>query len=441
MNIETAKRLYEYRKAHGFSQEELAAKIGVSRQAISKWERSESSPDTDNLIALAQLYGVSLDTLLMGDEEPKKGSDITEGSSADTLSERESGTDSGKEPETAESKAPASAHPEPPAEAKPAAAQPAQNGNPFTHTNSPSKGQGNNYGAAATYYPPKQKKKLGTGATVAIIAGVVAVLIIIAAAIGINAYDEIREDRLEMQRGETVTQNAETTTTENGSAGSNDSRTAYTVDPASVSKISVEWAAGSVNVSYYDGSNILFDDGLDSADSNALFTRTEGTELKIYFNKNTRNSQNSNAKDLQIQIPKDMTFPEIDIESASANITIEGIIADKIDLHTISGEINATGEFASLDIETTSGTAQVTDTAALIRQIDANTVSGSIAVTIPQSIDGFHMEYETVSGEINTDFNTQSTGSSRRGTLTYGNSSTQIEVETVSGDFALRAAQ
>ena len=72
MNIETAKRLYEYRKAHGFSQEELAAKIGVSRQAISKWESSESSPDTDNLIALAQLYGVSLDTLLMGENEPKK---------------------------------------------------------------------------------------------------------------------------------------------------------------------------------------------------------------------------------------------------------------------------------------------------------------------------------------------------------------------------------
>ncbi|MDE5996292.1 MAG: helix-turn-helix transcriptional regulator, partial [Eubacterium sp.] len=38
MNIETAKRLFEYRKANGFSQEELAEKIGVSRQAISKWE-------------------------------------------------------------------------------------------------------------------------------------------------------------------------------------------------------------------------------------------------------------------------------------------------------------------------------------------------------------------------------------------------------------------
>ncbi len=440
MNIETAKRLYEYRKAHGYSQEELAAKIGVSRQAISKWERSESSPDTDNLIALAQLYGVSLDTLLMGEEEPQKESDITESGTADPHTESESGTDSGKEPETAESQATETENHEPQAETEPAA-QPAQTENAYAYANSAPNEQNNSYGTAATYYPPAKKKKLGTGAKVAIIAGVAAVLIIIAAAIGINAYDEIREDRLEMQRGETITQNAETTTMGNGAAGSSSSQTAYTVDPATVNKISVEWAAGSVNIAYYDGSNITFDDGLDSADSNALFTRTEGTELKIYFNQNTGNTHNSNGKDLQIQIPKDMTFPEIDIECASAQINVNGIIADKIELHSISGEINATGEFASLDVETTSGTAQVTNTAALIRQIDANTVSGNITVTIPQSIDGFYLEYETVSGEVNTDFNTQSSGSSRRGILNYGNNSTKIEAETVSGDFSLRAAQ
>ena len=69
MNIETANRLYEYRKKMGLSQEELAAKIGVSRQAVSKWERAEASPDTDNLIELAKVYGLSLDELLKGKEE------------------------------------------------------------------------------------------------------------------------------------------------------------------------------------------------------------------------------------------------------------------------------------------------------------------------------------------------------------------------------------
>lgn len=69
MNVEIAQRLADRRKQAGLSQEALAEQLGVSRQAVSKWERSESSPDTDNLIALAQLYGVSLDDLLYVDDE------------------------------------------------------------------------------------------------------------------------------------------------------------------------------------------------------------------------------------------------------------------------------------------------------------------------------------------------------------------------------------
>lgn len=72
MNKVTANKLYELRKNNGLSQEELADKIGVSRQAVSKWERGEASPDTDNLIALANLYNVSLDELIGRDEVKEK---------------------------------------------------------------------------------------------------------------------------------------------------------------------------------------------------------------------------------------------------------------------------------------------------------------------------------------------------------------------------------
>ena len=72
MNIETANRLLQYRKKMGLSQEELADKIGVSRQAVSKWERAEASPDTDNLIELSKVYGVSLDEMLRGESEAEK---------------------------------------------------------------------------------------------------------------------------------------------------------------------------------------------------------------------------------------------------------------------------------------------------------------------------------------------------------------------------------
>lgn len=82
MDLAMAQRLVDRRKAAGLSQEALAAQLGVSRQAVSKWERSESSPDTDNLIALAALYGVSLDELLYG--EATNDADDLEDGSADT---------------------------------------------------------------------------------------------------------------------------------------------------------------------------------------------------------------------------------------------------------------------------------------------------------------------------------------------------------------------
>ena len=69
MDAQIANRLADLRRKAGLSQEALAAKLGVSRQAVSKWERSEASPDTDNLIALASLYSVTLDQLLYGKDE------------------------------------------------------------------------------------------------------------------------------------------------------------------------------------------------------------------------------------------------------------------------------------------------------------------------------------------------------------------------------------
>ena len=72
MNIEIANRLVNLRKNNHLSQEALAEKLGISRQAVSKWERAEASPDTDNLILLSKLYHVSLDELLKTEEDPEE---------------------------------------------------------------------------------------------------------------------------------------------------------------------------------------------------------------------------------------------------------------------------------------------------------------------------------------------------------------------------------
>lgn len=69
MSYDFADRLIEMRRSRGLSQEELAKDLGLSRQAVSKWERAESAPDIGNLVALANIYDVTLDELVRGVDE------------------------------------------------------------------------------------------------------------------------------------------------------------------------------------------------------------------------------------------------------------------------------------------------------------------------------------------------------------------------------------
>lgn len=75
MNLQTL------RKTHQYTQEDVAEKIAVSRQSVAKWENGESLPDMNKCIALAQLYNISLDTLVNGTETagvplPPKGKHV-----------------------------------------------------------------------------------------------------------------------------------------------------------------------------------------------------------------------------------------------------------------------------------------------------------------------------------------------------------------------------
>lgn len=70
MNI--SDRIQNLRKIKGISQEELADKIGVSRQAVSKWESEQSTPDVDKIIIMSDYFEVTTDYLLKGIESPKE---------------------------------------------------------------------------------------------------------------------------------------------------------------------------------------------------------------------------------------------------------------------------------------------------------------------------------------------------------------------------------
>lgn len=64
--MEFGNRLYELRKQKGLSQEELANRLNVTRQTVSKWEVGDSTPDMEKLGALSELFEISLDELVLG---------------------------------------------------------------------------------------------------------------------------------------------------------------------------------------------------------------------------------------------------------------------------------------------------------------------------------------------------------------------------------------
>jgi len=74
-----ADKIINERKKNGWSQEELASKLSVSRQSVSKWEGAQAVPDLQKIIAMAEIFGVSTDYLLKDEieaEAPKTTTDI-----------------------------------------------------------------------------------------------------------------------------------------------------------------------------------------------------------------------------------------------------------------------------------------------------------------------------------------------------------------------------
>lgn len=67
-----ADKIIRLRKKNGWSQEELAERLKVSRQSVSKWEGAQSVPDLDKILQLSKIFGVSIDYLLKEEFEEEE---------------------------------------------------------------------------------------------------------------------------------------------------------------------------------------------------------------------------------------------------------------------------------------------------------------------------------------------------------------------------------
>lgn len=79
--MEFSKKLYELRKQKGISQEELADRLDVSRQTLSKWELGTSTPDTEKLVMISDYFEISLDELVLGKKQEEAASGTSGGMS------------------------------------------------------------------------------------------------------------------------------------------------------------------------------------------------------------------------------------------------------------------------------------------------------------------------------------------------------------------------
>lgn len=71
-------RLISFRKKLNLSQEEVAEKLGVTRQTVSKWETDQSTPDFDKIVPICELYSISTNELIKGEVEEIKSVDVVD---------------------------------------------------------------------------------------------------------------------------------------------------------------------------------------------------------------------------------------------------------------------------------------------------------------------------------------------------------------------------
>lgn len=84
----TGQKIYELRKAKNWSQEYVADKIGVSRQAVSRWELDESVPDIENLSAISSLFSISIDNLINPQSENARNNDFVNNNSQKNIKKK-----------------------------------------------------------------------------------------------------------------------------------------------------------------------------------------------------------------------------------------------------------------------------------------------------------------------------------------------------------------
>lgn len=225
----------------------------------------------------------------------------------------------------------------------------------------------------------------------------------------------------------------------------------FSVEPARVREIEVDWLGGSVMVVLTDDDSLSFAEMAyqDVPEEQRLSYALDGDTLKIDFCRSGHLLSSSPEKQLVLSIPRSLTLEKFEADTTAAAVNVTGLHTQTVDISTVSGGVDLAAEAYEIDISTTGGCAAVDadfyqlDFSAVsgslmltmqrAAEVDAETVSGGVTIHLPPSSYGFALDFETVSGtpEIAFDAN------GGDGHWTYGDKASTLNIDTASGNLSL----
>ena len=225
----------------------------------------------------------------------------------------------------------------------------------------------------------------------------------------------------------------------------------FSVEPARVREIEVDWLGGSVMVVLTDDDSLSFAEMAyqDVPEEQRLSYALDGDTLKIDFCRSGHLLSSSPEKQLVLSIPRSLTLEKFEADTTAAAVNVTGLHTQTVDISTVSGGVDLAAEAYEIDISTTGGCAAVdadfyqldfsavsgslTLTMQRAAKVDAETTSGGVTIHLPPSSYGFALDFETVSGtpEIAFDAN------GGDGHWTYGDKASTLNIDTASGNLSL----
>ena len=208
-----------------------------------------------------------------------------------------------------------------------------------------------------------------------------------------------------------------------------------------VENLDIDWDSGKLNIIPGSGNTIILEESYEGElpEEKQMHWYLDGTTLRVVYDMSFGVSANTN-KTLNVTVPENLIFNEVNFDVASADLNAEGLAATSADIDTASGDVNVsfTQSMKDVEIDTASGDVTI-DTAQSLDQLDIDSASGEIHINAGDKINT--VDIDTASGDVEAGFNKVPDSikiDAASGNVTLRlpkNADMTLDIDTASGDF------